>query len=261
MNNDRGLSSLEVLMSVGFLAALIIVCLNIFKKQQIELINAIQEIEITSTVNDIRLALKGEEACSATFENKVIGSRDVKVVKKVVQYPETNEIEEIEAFPLFQYGRKTFGTHDLKISDFRLVDPVGEKRSGERPIIFRISFDKGLPDLEEKNIVSREIKIYATTDNLGRVEYCSLGKMIIKSKKFESVAGHLKRETGNIGVGTNFVPSKMTINGGLLLRNKKTQICTSDSNGVIFFDNSTKKLSICHETKIYALSNMAVKDL
>jgi len=261
LKNERGLSSLEVLMSVGFLAALIIVCLNIFKKQQIELINAIQEIEITSTINDIRLALKGEEACSATFENKVIGSRDVKVVKKILHYPETNEIEEIEAFPLFQYGRKTFGTHDLKISDFRLIDPSGEKRGGERPVIFRVSFDKGLPDLEEKNIVSREIKIYATTDNLGRVEYCSLGKMIIKSKKFEAVAGHLKRPEGHIGVGTNFVPSKMTIKGGLLLKSDKPQKCTLDSNGVIFFDHSTKKLSICHGTKVHGLSNMAVKDI
>ncbi len=248
-------------MSVGFLAALIIVCLNIFKKQQIELINAIQEIEITSTLNDIRLALKGEEACSATFENKVIGSRDVKVVKKVIHYPETNEIEEVEAFPLFQYGRKTFGTHDLKISDFILVDPSGEKKSGEKPVIFRISFDKGLPDLKEKNIVTREIKLYATTDNLGRVEFCSLGKYIVKSKKFESVAGHLKREEGNIGVGTNFVPSKMTIKGGVLLESKETQECTSESNGILFFDNATNKLSICHGTKIHGLSTMAVKDL
>lgn len=248
-------------MSVGFLAGLVVVCLNIFNKQQVEMINAIQEIEITSTVNDMRLALRGDEACTASFENKKIGSNDIKVIKKIIQYPETDEIEEVDAFPLFQYGRKTFGTHQLKITGFRLIETSTDKNSGERPLVLQVTFDKGLEDLDKKNIVTRDIKIYASTDSLGRIESCSLGKTIAKSDYFDVIGSQSVKLKGKVGIGTNLIPSKLSLKGALYFFPKREARCSPRDRGAMYFNSDSKELSICSGGESYTLSSPMVKGL
>lgn len=260
MKNQRGLSTLEVIMSVGFLAALVIVCSHIFKKQQIEMINAIQDIEITSTINEMRQVLKGEESCTASFENKKIGSRDIKVIKKIVQYPSSDEFEEIEAFPLFQYGRISFGEYKLKISDYRLTNYSSKKgESKEQALKLLVTFDKGLPDLEAKNFSVKEVKLYANVDSLGRVESCSLSKKVDNDGPFISLDGHMVKEFGGVGLGTNLIPSPLSIKNGIQLLEVKNDQCGPQEEGIIF--NNEGELYICYNQFPFKISNLAVKGL
>lgn len=260
MKNKNGFSTLEILISVGFLAGLIIVCTNIFKKQQTEMINAIQNIEITSTVNEIRMALKGEDACTISFENKKIGSKDIKVIKKIVQFPNTDEIEEIEAYPLFQYGRISFGEHKLMISKY-ILESISESKeaSSEKPLKLIITFDKGLPELGDRNFAVQEIKIYASTDSLGRVESCSLGKKVVNEGPFIFLDGDLIRESGHVGMGTNLIPSPLTVNKGIQFFNTKVEKCEANDEGIIF--RNRDELYLCSNQIPHQISNLAVLGL
>lgn len=247
-------------MSVGFLAGLILVCTNIFNKQQTEMINAIQEIEITSTVNEVRLALKGREACTATFENKKVGSRDIKVIKKVIQYPETNEIEEVEAFPLYQYGRMSFGDYQLKISSYTLEEfSKGPILNGEAELNLIIQFDKNLSGNKEKSSAQRRIKIYASMDNLGRIETCSLNKETKSDEKFIVESEELIRAQGKIGIGSKDVPSRLSLKKGIQFLTSESSICEEGSNGVIFFHKGYQSLVICYERNAYRISNVGLR--
>lgn len=253
---------MEILMSIAFLAGLIVVCLNIFKKQQDEMLNAIQEIEITSTVNLIRMTLKNPSACLATFEDKKVGSNDIQVVKKIIQYPETDEYEEVDSFPSYQYGKKTFGVHKLKISGFQLTEYEGSSaEESERALKFVVNFDKNIPDYGKKNSTSRVIKVYAQTDNLGRVESCGLGRVVDVGNYFENRGENLKRENGNIGIGTKLTPSRLSIGGGLQFFIGKRNRCRSTDNGLIFMNPKDNGLVICHFEVAIPLTNTLAEGL
>ncbi|MFT6070613.1 MAG: hypothetical protein ACJAT2_003050 [Bacteriovoracaceae bacterium] len=260
MKDSNGFSILEVIMSIGFLAALILVCTNIFNKQQTEMINAIQEIEITSTVNEIRMALKGREACTASFENKKVGSRDIKVIKKVIQYPETNEIEEVEAFPLYQYGRISFGDYQLKISSYTLEGfSKGASASKETELNLVIEFNKNLPGDEEKSLTQRKIKLYAAMDNLGRIESCSLTKEAQSDEKFMVESDELIRLKGRIGIGSKNIPSRLSLEKGIQFLASDSSVCEEGSDGIIFFHKGYQSLVICYEKEAYKISNVGLR--
>lgn len=260
MRNQKGFSTLEILISVGFLGGLILVCSHIFKKQQVEMINVIQKIEITSTVNEIRAALKDGDACTSSFENKKIGSRDIKVIKKIVQFPNTDEIEEIDAFPLFQYGRVSFGEHKLKISDY-LIEPFSDSvmKTKTKPLYLSITFDKGIPSIGSRNIEVRNIKFYGTTDKVGRIESCSLNNSADGDSPFFEVEGESVKGSGFIGIGTNFIPSALSISGGIQFQEILTKDCNQTNNGVIFrFED---ELYFCFNKKPHQMTNLVVKGL
>lgn len=260
MKNQKGFSVLEVIMSVGFLAGLIVVCTHIFKKQQAEMINAIQSIEITTTVNDVRMALRGREACTASFENKKVGSSDIKVIKKVIQYPETDEIEEIEAFPLYHYGRISFGDHQLKISSYTLEEISSNPNAGnESELNLIIGFDKNLPELKKDNIAFRKIKIYASLDNLGRIESCGLSKQTQSSEKFVVESGEMIRNQGRLGIGTKKLPSRLSLEKGIQFLPARNSSCSESDNGVMFFHKGLQSLVICFGKLPFKLSNVGLK--
>ena len=260
MKNQRGFSVLEVIMSVGFLAGLVVVCTHIFKKQQAEMINAIQDIEITTTINEVRMALRSREACSASFENKKVGSRDIKVIKKVIQYPETDEIEEIEAFPLYQYGRISFGDYQLKISSYTLEAAAGNSDTdGETELNLVMGFDKNLPDLKEKNNPLRKIKIYASLDGLGRIESCGLSRETQSNEKFTIIDGEHIREIGRVGIGTKKLSNRLTLDKGIQFLPTNNLFCSIEINGAIFYHKAFQALAICYNNHAYKLSNLGLK--
>lgn len=260
MKNQKGFSVLEVIMSVSFLAGLIFVCTNIFKKQQSDMINAIQEIEITTVVNEMRMALRGREACTASFENKKVGSRDIKVIKKVIQYPETDEVEEVEAFPLYHYGRISFGDHQLKISSYTLEETTDSSDPiGENELNLVIEFNKNLPELKDQNLTQRRVKIYASLDNLGRIESCGLIKQVHNNKKFIVESGELVRTKGKIGIGTNHLPSRLSLEKGIQFLPARQTVCNKKDNGVIFFHKDWQALVFCYNSYPLKISNLGLK--
>ena len=253
ISSSKGFSTVEAIVSLGFLIILIFFSWQMLEKQKEIVIKSNQDVELTSIVFDIRQALRGD-SCTQNFSGLSLDSDKINSIRMYAK--DSQDITTL--YPTDENSEEVTSETGIKVSSYRL-DPIGKNnRRREGMTYLKIVFDRG----QKLGKVVREIKIYTKIKDYS-ISKCSLNPFSEGKDLWKEQGNRLLTQMKSLQINSEKNIGTLNIKGGVFVH-KSVIPCSRDQRGMIFWNASENRWEICKERgevsledrRVFTLSNL-----
>lgn len=243
INNDRGFSLVQVLISSGMLGAAALVGIKMMANQERMAKSTNQKYEISYIHEEIWRTLVDINSCEATLKGhslQDIEDGSIKKIRKSFNYD--NEARTQNLFTTYSTSNTFYGVDNLKIHKYG----IDLREDSSEPLFdLEVVFDKGENSIGSRFSTIKIPIVYSTQNN--KIENCN-ALPLGSSDNDSSVIQTSRVELSN-NVGINTPPTKnvtLKLQGELNLNpTTETIDCNEQSEGMIRFDSISENIQLC----------------
>lgn len=246
IKKQEGLTSIELIISAGFLIVLVFFSWQMLERQKSTVIKANQDVEATGVVFEIRQALRGR-ACRENFSGLNI-STNSEVIKNIKVLSYDDEIQMI-----YNSGEKLKESKTgLSVSSYELkpVDLNHRKRDGLTYL--KIHFDRG----DNLGRTTREIKIFVKEIDYKIID-CSLNPFLDMNIFWQDQGNFLSSTVEHFQINSEERIGTLNIQGGLFVEPSVVN-CSNDQWGSIFWSESERQWLSCRRHGVESFSDQRI---
>lgn len=251
--NHKGLSTVELLITLGFLGAVVYGGLSVLEKQKKQIIQANQEIQMTAITHDIREALIDRAACQRS-----LGGEDVRTPAGKITYLYQRQGANLAQNATWQQSysnqhiqKLTQGPAQLGLKSYALDDSSEDAGTENQSTELIITFDRGQHFKEPERYPAKKIKIFYELTNAGKISTCALTPLEQEFPDWEldSAQNQLFYKGETLGIDQNSPEADLDINGVLLLRPVTGELglgtCSVQHQGQLIAKGHRRRLFYC----------------
>lgn len=251
--NHKGLSTVELLITLGFLGAVVYGGLSVLEKQKKQIIQANQEIQMTAITHEIRGTLIDRAACQRS-----LGGEDIQTPAGKITYLYQRQDANLgrnttweQSYSHQNIQKITQGPAQLGLKSYALDDSSEDTGSATQSTELIITFDRGQVFNEPERYPAKKIKIFYELTNAGKISTCALTPLEQESPDWEldSAQNKLFYKGEGLGIDQNSPEADLDINGVLLLRPVSEKLgpktCSLEHQGQLISKGHQRRLFYC----------------
>ena len=247
ISNQKGVSIVQVIISLGILSGILIAALKIVKDQTQIGKSSSAEFEITYLMDELRSHFSQNENCLATFKGKNGSYNDIKAVRVY------EDGKPIRIFEVFDIAKKRYGQDNLKITNMYLEEDKQEFNTQQGRTKFYIEFQK-IGGFTGKKEVLRSLNLHITVNELNQILDCFTLGSFLNEKKAKAINPWVKipmsesigYSGGAIILGNGVAESGMTVDGSAFIEGNDNDLCLIEKVGAIRYNRSKNLLQLCN---------------
>ena len=246
IKKQEGLTSIELIISAGFLIVLIFFSWQMLERQKGSVIKANQDVEATGVVFEIRQALRGR-ACKENFSGLNINTNP-DVIQNIKALSHDDEIQMIYDSGETLKESKT-GLSLLKYE----LNPIGlNHRKRDGLTYLKIHFDRG----DNLGTTTREIKIFVKETDYKIID-CSLNPFLDTNIFWQDQGNFLSSTVEYFQINSKQRIGTLNIHGGLFVEPSVVN-CSNDQWGSIFWSESERQWLSCRRHGVENFSDKRI---
>jgi|GEM_PF-6546813 hypothetical protein len=251
--NQKGFSTVELLITLGFLGAVIYGGISVLEEQKKQIIQANQEIQMTAITHDLRQLLKRREQCQRSLQGLNPNTSADKIKhfyqKEQGAFSPTNSW--VHAYSNEDILKISQGAAQLGIKSYSLNDSDIEVGPEDKTTELIIKFNRGSLLDNEIRYPTKKIKLFYELNTQGEIRTCSLTPLKKESPywKINTLKKQLIYSGEALGIALNSPEADLDIQGPFLLRPVQAQLsltnCSPEQQGQIISLGNRRRIFYC----------------
>lgn len=249
---QRGFSTIELMITLGFLGAVVYGGISVLEKQKSNIIRANQEIQMTTLTHELRKVLQKRAQCQRSFQGLKPNTSKEEVSSFYQRRPTSMAPNTwVKVYGNEDIQKITEGPAQLSLASYGLSHSDPEVGPEDQTTELIIRFDRGPIFKQSERYPTKKIKIFYELNSDQTIRTCALTPLQQESPYWELdyTYGQLTYKGQALGVSQNSPEADLDIKGPLLIhpihQKPGLEECGPETQGLLISQGSRRRLFYC----------------